>query len=198
MTCLLHALDLLDYFYNIVKRQYLANYAATMKINVPEKYADLYLKALVERKGMLESKIQDFKQEIEEIDTHISNLTSLPIFSDSGSFNKVQWETKSYRAEWAWTKKISYFIDFKGTLITSGDVVNFLLEKEPQLDKRKIRSSVSAALSNKIKQRLYSKFNDPVTNTTYYGPTEWFGIEGKPQVGYLPQELKERLINNPE
>ena len=37
-----------------------------MKINVPEKYADLYLKALSEKKLLLEAKIEEFKKEIQE------------------------------------------------------------------------------------------------------------------------------------
>lgn len=166
-----------------------------MKINVPEKYADLYIKALAERKKMLEAKIEDFKNEIEEIDSHMSALTSMPIFNEGASFYTVKWETKGYRNEWPWTKKISYYEEFKGKLMTSSDVVNFILDKEKELDKSKVRSSVSAALSNRLKNKSYTKFIDPVSQTAYYGPTEWFVNEKEPHVDFLPNELKERLLN---
>jgi len=167
-----------------------------MKINVPEKYADLYIKALVERKQMLERKIEDFKKEIEEIDSHISAFTSMPIFNDQASFNTVKWETKGYRSEWPWTKKISYYTEFKGKLMTSGEVVNFIMEKEPELNKSKVRSSVSAALSNRLKNATYVKFIDPITQTSYYGPKEWFSNDDEPQVDFLPNDLKQRLLNS--
>jgi len=166
-----------------------------MKINVPEKYADLYIKALVERKKMLESKIEDFNKEIEEIDSHVSALTSVPMFKDTGNYSTVKWETKGYRNEWPWTKKITYYQEFKGKLMTTNEVVNFILDKEPELDKAKTRSSVSAALSNRLKNKSYIKFIDPITNTTYYGPDEWFNSQEDPKVDHLPNELKERLLD---
>lgn len=166
-----------------------------MKINVPEKYADLYIKALMERKKMLESKIEDFNKEIEEIDSHVSALTSIPIFNDTSQFAKVKWETKGYRNEWPWTKKISYYQEFKGKLMTSNEVVDFIINKENDLDKSKVRSSVSAALSNRLKNGSYIKFIDPITQVSYYGPAEWFVSENEPKVDHLPNELKERLLN---
>lgn len=166
-----------------------------MKINVPEKYADLYIKALAERKKMLEAKIEDFKNEIEEIDSHMSALTSMPIFNDNTGLNTIKWETKGYRPEWPWTKKISYFQDFRGKLMTSGDVLNFIMDKEPDQNKTKVRSSVSAALSNRLKNRSYIKFIDPTTQTTYYGPKDWFINEAEPKVEFLPNDLKERLLD---
>lgn len=166
-----------------------------MKIDLPEKYADLYLKALVERKHMLESKIDDFKREIEEIDGHISKLTSFSIFNDNQVYGKVKWETSGYRPEWPWTQKIGYYLDFRGKVSTTQDVVNFLLEKEPELDKSKTRSSVSAALSNKAKNGKYTKFVDPVTQQTYYGLSEWFDEQHHPGLDHVPNDLKERLIS---
>ncbi|MTI19558.1 hypothetical protein E1176_00845, partial [Fulvivirga sp. RKSG066] len=144
-----------------------------MKINVPEKYADLYIKALVERKKMLEAKIEDFKKEIEEIDSHVSAFTSMPIFNESHEYSSIKWESKGYRSEWPWTKKISYYEEFRGQLMTSNEVVDFIMDKEPDLIKTKVRSSVSAALSNRLKTETYIKFIDPISQTTYYGPKEW-------------------------
>ncbi|MCA6078219.1 hypothetical protein [Fulvivirga sedimenti] len=164
-----------------------------MKINVPEKYADLYLKALSEKKRALEERIEEFRREIEEIDTHISNLTSLPIFQEPQFQTVVKWDTATYRTQWSWTRKISFFQDTHRFLSTSGDVVDFILEKEPEQDKSKVRSSVSAALSNGIRSGQYKKFTDPVTNTAYYGPADWFDSNDQPDVSFLPESLRQRL-----
>ncbi|MEL6557194.1 MAG: hypothetical protein AAFQ94_03355 [Bacteroidota bacterium] len=166
-----------------------------MKVNIPEKYAELYLKALTEKKKVLELKIQEFQKEIKEIDTHISALTSLPIFSDNQITPKINWNTNTYQAEWSWSRKISYYEDFKGKLITSGEIVNFILENEPSLDKTKLRSSVSAALSNRTRSGMYTKFIDPISNTTYYGPKDWFDENEEPLIEFLPDNLRDRFLN---
>lgn len=167
-----------------------------MKINVPEKYADLYLKALGERKKALEAKIADFRKEIEEIDNHISALTSLPIFTDHPSYNPMQWETKGYQPEWSWTRKIAYYQDFRKKLFVASEIVDFIIEKEPTLNKSKVRSSISAALSNKHRAGDYIKFIDPITGASYYGPNEWFIKDQEPHLKHLPDDLKERLLGS--
>ena len=166
-----------------------------MKVNIPEKYAELYLKALTEKKKVLEMKIQEFQKEIKEIDTHISALTSLPIFADNQIVPKINWNTNTYQSEWSWSRKISYYEDFKGKLITSAEIINFIIEEEPEQDKHKLRSSVSAALSNRTRSGLYTKFIDPISNTTYYGPREWFDEQGEPLMEFLPDNLKDRFLN---
>jgi hypothetical protein len=164
-----------------------------MKINVPEKYADLYVKALSEKKRALEERIEEFKREIAEIDGHISNLTSMPIFNEPQYQSIVRWDTSSYRPQWPWTKKISFFQEVTKRLATSSEVVAFILEKENGLDKTKVRSSISAALSNGIKKGHYQKFTDPVTHTAYYGQSVWFDKNNQPEVRFLPDDLKHRL-----
>jgi hypothetical protein len=163
-----------------------------MKINVPEKYADLYLKALTEKKKALEARIEEFKKEIEEIDNHISTLTSLPIFQDQTQQNIVRWDPAAYRSQWPWTRKIAHYLDLTKVLITSAEAVSFITDQEPDIDKQKVRSSVSAALSNKIRSGEYKKFTDPITQTAYYGPGEWFRKD-TPEILHLPEALKQRL-----
>jgi hypothetical protein len=164
-----------------------------MKINVPEKYADLYLKALTEKKRALEERIEEFKREIEEIDTHISNLTSMPIFKEPQFQTIAKWDTATYRIQWSWTRKIGFYYESASQLATSAEVVDFILEKEPEEDRSKVRSSISAALSNGIRSGQYKKFTDPVTNTTYYGPSEWFNSQEQPDVVYIPDNVRQRL-----
>ena len=166
-----------------------------MKINLPEKYADLYLKALTEKKQVLEAKIEEFKREINEIDNHIRSLTSMPIFHEQSNIHITTWTTDKYISEWSWTKKIAHFESVKGKLITATEVVTFILENEPGLNKGKVRSSVSAALSNWVKQKKYLKFKDPISGNSYYGPTDWFLKDGRPQIDFIPDELKKRLLN---
>ncbi len=163
-----------------------------MKINVPEKYADLYLKALTEKKKALEERIEQFRKEISEIDTHISNLTSLPIFQDQGSQATVRWDPNAYRTQWPWTRKIAYYLDIRNKLVTSAEVIGFILDQEAEADKHKVRSSVSAALSNKTRSGAYKKFTDPVTETAYYGLTEWF-VGEEPELDKLPDPVREKL-----
>ncbi|UII22593.1 hypothetical protein [Fulvivirga ligni] len=165
-----------------------------MKLNIPEKYADLYLKALSERKRTLEDKIEEFKKEIEDIDNHISALTSIPIFQDNLPVNTYQKKSKTYREEWPWSRKITYYQELTKQLMTSSEVVDFIMSKEPTLDKNKVRSSISAALSNKHRSGDYTKFVDPVTNSAYYGPPEWFVSKDQPHLTYVPNDLKKRLI----
>ncbi|UII34369.1 hypothetical protein LVD17_11170 [Fulvivirga ulvae] len=165
-----------------------------MKINVPEKYAELYLKALSEKKKLLEAKIEDFKKEIEEIDNHISALTSLSIFQDNPSYAPPRWEAKGYQEEWPWTKKISHYQEVTLKIFTSSEVVDYILRKEPRLTRSKVRSSISAALSNKHKSGTYIKFIDPITSITYYGPSAWFINEHEPEFNHVPDDLKERLF----
>ena len=165
-----------------------------MKINVPEKYADLYLKALVERKRLLEQKIEAFEGEIMEIDNHISNLTSIPIFNESDELRLNILNFDGYSPEWSWTKKISFFQQQIDLIYTANDVVDFILKSEPDLNRSKTRSSISAALSNWVKQKKYLKFIDPMSNTTYYGPSDWFLANGNPQIDYIPDLLKNKLL----
>ncbi|GAA5020895.1 hypothetical protein GCM10011506_03860 [Marivirga lumbricoides] len=167
-----------------------------MKVNIPEKYTDLYVKALKEKKQMLQLKINQFKAEINEIDVHLDSLLNLPLFHENEEQNLMHQKTNAYHDQWPWTRKIAYFIDFKKKLIKTMEVVEFIMEKEPELNKAKVRSSVSAALSNKMKKGVYRKFEDPVTNTTYYGPATYFLNLHEPHIEYMPQDLKERLLYN--
>ena len=164
-----------------------------MKINVPEKYADLYLKALSEKKRALEERIEEFKREIEEIDNHISNLTSMPIFQEPQFQTIVKWDTASYRTQWSWSRKISFFFEKHKLLSMSAEVVDFILDKEADLDKSKVRSSISAALSNGIRSGLFRKFTDPITQNAYYGPKEWFNPRNEPEVTFIPESIRQRL-----
>ncbi|WMN11927.1 hypothetical protein QYS49_31810 [Marivirga salinae] len=167
-----------------------------MKVNIPEKYTDLYIKALGDKKKALQMKINQFKAEIEEIDSHLSNLVNLPLFQENEAQNLLHQKTNAYHDQWAWTKKIAYFIDFKRKLVKTNEVVDFIMEKEPDLNKSKVRSSVSAALSNKMKKGVYRKFEDPVTSNTYYGPVSFFLNQHEPQIEFMPEDLKERLLYN--
>ena len=167
-----------------------------MKVNIPEKYTDLYIKALQEKKKVLVAKINQFKIEIEEIDSHLNSLTSMSIFQESKPEYQANWKTNSYQTAWAWTKKITYYQHFKGKIITTAEVVEFISEKEPDLNKSKVRSSVSAALSNWVKKQHYRKFEDPVSGTTYYGPASLFINQNEPNIEHMPQDLKERLLYN--
>ena len=167
-----------------------------MNINLPEKYTDLYIKALEEKRKSLITKINQFKKEVEEIDNHISSLTNMPIFEDKLQPSGQVWKTNKYSEQWAWTRKITFFQEFTAKLITTAEVVNFIVSKEPELNKNKVRSSVSAALSNRLKSNKYLKFVDPVTGSTYYGPSDYFINEHEPKLEYMPSDLKERLLYN--
>ena len=158
-----------------------------MKINLPEKYADLYLKALSEKKRALEAKIEDFKKEIMEIDNHMQALTSMSIFQDSqATYNPINIDVASYRSEWPWTRKITHYQEVTNKLFTSSEVVDYILRKEPSLIKSKVRSSISAALSNRHKKGEYIKYIHPATDTTYYGLPEWFINGQRPIPEYVP------------
>jgi len=165
-----------------------------MDVNMPEKYADLYLKALSDRKQTLEKKIEEFRGEIIEIDSHIARLTSMPIFNDIDSNENIDYSIKGYEPEWPWTQKIAHFEEIKGKLFKSGEVVDYIIKKEPSLEKAKVRSSISAALSNKLKGNKYLKFKDPVSRSIFYGPTAWFLNNGKPHINFIPDTLKEKLL----
>ena len=167
-----------------------------MKVNIPEKYADLYVKALQEKKKGLVDKINQFKHEIAEIESHINSLTSMSLFGDTVEGNVTNWKTNDYNSQWPWTKKITYYQEFKRKLITTSEVVDFIVDKEPELNKSKVRSSVSAALSNRLKSNAYEKFKDPVTGTSYYGPVNYFLNPHEPQIEYMSDDLKERLLYN--
>ncbi len=165
-----------------------------MKINVPEKYADLYIKALVERKQVLEEKITEFRNEIAEIDNHIRNLTSIPIFNDGNELDFNNLSLNGYSANWPWTKKIAFFEQKMKKIFTANDAVDFIIKSEPDLDKGKVRSSVSAALSNWVRGKRYQKFTDPTSNNSYYGPSDWFLSNGTPQIDVIPDVLKNKLL----
>lgn len=167
-----------------------------MKVNIPEKYTDLYIKALQEKKKVLVDKINQFKVEIEEIDSHLNGLTSMSIFQENKFEYQANWKTNSYQVAWPWTKKIAFYQQFKSKIITTAEVVDFIVDKEPDLNKRKVRSSVSAALSNWVKKQHYRKFEDPVSMMSYYGPTVLFINQKEPTIEAMPQDLKERLLYN--
>lgn len=160
-------------------------------LSVPEKYVDLYLKALNEKKKQLEIKIEEFQKEIEEINNHIKSLTSLSIFNDYPLQSPVRWETKGYIKEWAWTQKVSYFADKKGLLFSANEIVDLIMNKEPEQERDKVRSSISAVLSNRVRTMEYEKMQHPVSHVSYYGPSEWFE-RGAPKEKFLPSELRQR------
>ncbi|MGK7392081.1 MAG: hypothetical protein ACNS60_17140 [Candidatus Cyclobacteriaceae bacterium M2_1C_046] len=161
-------------------------------ISVPEKYLDLYLKALNEKKKQLEIKIDEFENEIENINNHIKSLTSMSIFNEYPLHSPVKWETKGYIKEWPWTQKVSYFADKKGLLFTTNEIVELILNKEQEQERDKVRSSISAVLSNRVKTGEYKKFQHPATQITYYGPAEWFEGE-KPKDKFLPSEIRQLI-----
>lgn len=158
-------------------------------VSVPEKYVDLYLKALNEKKRMLELKIEEFEKEIEDINNHIKSLTSLSIFNDYPLQSPVRWETKGYIKEWPWTQKVSYFADKKGLLFTTNEIIDLIMTKEQDQDRDKVRSSISAVLSNRVRSGEYEKITHPATGISYYGPVEWF-IKGQPSDKFLPSEFR--------
>jgi hypothetical protein len=167
-----------------------------MKVNIPEKYTDLYVKALEEKKKVLQSKINQFQAEIVEIDAHLVSLLNVPLFQENEQQDLLHQKTNAYYDQWPWTKKIAYFVEFRRKLVKTMDVVDFILEKEPTLNKAKVRSSVSAALSNKMKKGNYRKFEDPVSGATYYGPVVYFLNAHEPRIENMPDDLKERLLYN--
>lgn len=167
-----------------------------MNVNIPEKYTDLYIKALQDRKKVLQEKIQQFNTEIGEIDSHLNNLTSLQLFQENRGPVELHYNPAVYQDEWPWTKKIAHYQDVKRKLVKASDIVDFIVEKEPTLNKAKVRSSISAALSNKIKKEDYRKFTDPVSGNTYYGPPAYFINKQEPHLEFMPEELKERLLYN--
>lgn len=167
-----------------------------MNVNLPEKYTDLYVKALQEKRKSLLDKINQFKKEVEDIDSHINSLTNLPLFNENTQVDSGAWKTNKYSEQWAWTKKITFFQEYSGKLVTTAGVVEFIISKEPELNKNKVRSSVSAALSNRLKSNNYLKFTDPVSGATYYGPSDYFINEHEPKMEYMPEDLKERLLYN--
>lgn len=167
-----------------------------MKVNIPEKYTDLYIKALSEKKKALQMKINEFKSEIDEIDSHLSKLVNVPLFQDKETPIATSHKTNAYHEQWTWTQKIAYFFDYKQRLVKTNEVVDFILDKEPDLNKSKVRSSVSAALSNNRKRGVYRKFQDPVTTSTYYGPVKFFLNQREPRIECMPEDLKERLLYN--
>lgn len=160
-------------------------------ISVPEKYVDLYLKALNEKKRQLEMKIEEFEREIEEINNHIKGLTSLSIFNEYPLQSPVRWETKGYIKEWPWTQKVSYFADKKGLLFSTNEILDLILTKEDDLERDKVRSSISAVLSNRVRAGEYEKYQHPVSGISYYGPSEWF-FKGEPKDKFLPSELRSK------
>lgn len=159
-------------------------------VSVPEKYVDLYLKALNEKKKQLEMKIEEFQREIEDINNHIKSLTSLSIFNDYPIHSPVKWETKGYMKEWPWTQKVSYFADKKGLLFSANEIVELIVNKEPNQDRDKVRSSISAVLSNRLKSGEYLKVQHPGTRVSYYGPDNWFERD-IPKEKFLPSELRQ-------
>lgn len=167
-----------------------------MKINIPEKYTDLYIKALQEKKNVLVDKINQFRMEIEEIDSHLNGLTSMSIFQENKAEKHANWKTNNYQIAWSWTKKIAYYQQFKAKIITTAEVVDFIVDKEPDLNKSKVRSSVSAALSNWVKKLHYRKFEDPISGMSFYGPSVLFINQHEPSIEAMPQDLKERLLYN--
>ena len=158
-------------------------------VSVPEKYVDLYLKALNEKKKQLQLKIDEFEKEIEDINNHIKSLTSLSIFNDYPLHSPVKWETKGYMQEWPWTQKVSYFADKKGLVFSATEIVELITNKEPGQERDKVRSSISAVLSNRVKNGEYRKIQHPATQITYYGPREWFKGD-IPMERYMPTELR--------
>ncbi len=76
-----------------------------MKVNIPEKYTDLYVKALEEKKQVLQAKISQFQAEISEIDAHLVSLLNLPLFHENDQQNLLHQKTNTYYDQWPWTKK---------------------------------------------------------------------------------------------
>ena len=168
-----------------------------MRVDIPEKYVDLYVKALNDKKRQLEKKIDEFSREIGEINNQINHLTSLPIFQEQTSYFAPKGEHFNYLPAWSWTKKITFYEKLKNKLITTNEIVDFILSKEPDLIRSKVRSSISAALSNRVKYQEYSKFTDSGTGTTYYGRQDWFNAAGHPKIENLPEEVKANLLKDP-
>ena len=54
----------------------------------------------------------------------------MPLFQENEAQNLLHQKTNAYHDQWAWTKKIAYFIDFKRKMVKTNEVVDFILEKE--------------------------------------------------------------------
>lgn len=163
-----------------------------MKLTIPEKYTDLYLNVLAERKKMLEAKIQDFQKEIEEIDNYLNSLTNFPIFQEN-QHHYQRSKHPNYYSEWSWMQKISHYQEVIRRIFTSAEIITYILQQERNLNRSKVRSSISAALSNKTKRGSYIKYLDAITGAAYYGPSEWFINDKEPHPKYVPNILRRRL-----
>jgi len=156
-------------------------------LTIPKKFASEYIKFLTAKKNKLSSQLQQLQKELSELDNHINSISNYPIFKES---QDMSIEIKDYNPSLPWTRKVSIYGNKKVKLMNSNEVVNFILENEPNLDKEKVRSSISAVLSNRVKSETYLKHTDPASEITYYGLKDWFDDFGEPKREYLPDELK--------
>ena len=117
----------------------------------------------------------------------------MPIFHEEAYPGPVRWETNSYKKEWSWSKKVDFYFDQLEKMASAKSIVEFILDNEQSLERSKARSSVSAALSNGLKNRQLLKFTDPISNTFYYGKPAWFDEKMNPKVERIPEKLKAEI-----
>ena len=110
--------------------------AAEIRRNIEENNAQLEEVIKVIRE--LEEKLASVKQPslYDKVYNHFSKVNGTHFLAD-------------YSPKFTWEKKAIYFLE-KGITLSTSDIADFIVQAEPGLDRKRVMSSLSATLSQKL------------------------------------------------
>lgn len=142
-------------------------------IVLQHKYANKLIEVLKAEKLALLEEIQSLTSELEAIDNQLSDLAK-SIKGETGVITLRTAEPTEYSNDFSWGQKVYFVLRELKTPVILSVIVDRILKYEPELDRKKVVSSVSSYLSIKTKE-ANSLFTKDVRDdkNTYFGLLEW-------------------------
>lgn len=109
--------------------------------NLEKEDIDILLDAHEAQKKKYEQQIEELNSAIKRLEDKISSLKKMPLNSYRSS------SRGSYESDSTWNSKITSILQMANKPLTTTEIVQFVLDFEPDLQRKSVLSSISATLS---------------------------------------------------
>ncbi len=119
-----------------------------IQIEVHDTHIQPLINFYLERLKALRAEIIEREQEVREINSTIQKLKKRNVTASDTDKNTP---ITNYSEKWPWVKKVQFAIEFKGTPLTTKEIVDTLSEFESSflIDRKRVVASISSILSSK-------------------------------------------------
>jgi|GEM_PF-3650421 len=142
----------------------------SVSMQIPESQIPLVRKAYEEAYQRIRNQIESLEKELADMKPILIQLGILEVEEPAWTVEANQtstaipkeletYDNDGYRKNWKWLQKIEFIIERAGRPLTSGEIIDQILTREPTETKTKLLNSIPATLSvawkeNKLKRTI--------------------------------------------